>query len=159
DPDTDNNTATDTDTVVPRADLSITKTDGQTSANAGNPVTYTITVTNPSSNAVANVGVSDTFVATLSGCTWSCTASAGSTCQTAASSGGIGTTNNAVAANNGTITFHVNGCTLSAAATGMLSNTATVNYSNDPTPSNNTATDSDTIVSPADLSISNSDGV
>src|SRR5436190_4175029 len=158
DPDTDNNTATDTDTVVPRADLSITKTDGQTSANAGNPVTYTITVTNPSSNAVANVGVSDTFVATLSGCTWSCTASAGGSCQNANGGGNISTASNGIAGNGGTLVFSAT-CTLHAASIGTLINTATVSYANDPVSGNNSATDSEPIVPQSNLSITNSNGV
>ena len=38
-----NNSATDTDTLTPQADLAITKTDGVTTATPGGSVTYTIT--------------------------------------------------------------------------------------------------------------------
>ena len=46
DPSAANNTASDTDTVNPVADLAITKTDGVASVNAGGSTTYTVTVTN-----------------------------------------------------------------------------------------------------------------
>src|SRR6185503_6479701 len=46
DPTSGNNSASDTDTVTPVADLTITKTDGVTSVTAGTSTTYTITVTN-----------------------------------------------------------------------------------------------------------------
>ena len=42
DPTAGNNSATDTDTLVPTADLSITKTDGATGEVPGTTVTYTI---------------------------------------------------------------------------------------------------------------------
>src|SRR5437660_1371686 len=46
DPDGTNNSRSDTDTVTPVADLSITKSDGVTAVNAGGSTTYTIRVTN-----------------------------------------------------------------------------------------------------------------
>src|SRR5207245_563424 len=46
DSNTGNNTASDTDTVNPMADLAVTKTDGTTTVNAGATTTYTIRVTN-----------------------------------------------------------------------------------------------------------------
>jgi Domain of unknown function DUF11 len=46
DNDPGNNSATDSDTLTPQADLSITKTDGVTSVVPGTVDTYTITVTN-----------------------------------------------------------------------------------------------------------------
>ena len=57
-----NNSATDTDTIVSQADLSITKTDGATTVNAGANVTYTIVATNPASVAISNVGVKPDIV-------------------------------------------------------------------------------------------------
>ena len=49
--------ATDTDTLTPQADLSITKTDGAANAVPGTPITYTIVATNngPSDAPGANV--------------------------------------------------------------------------------------------------------
>ena len=45
DPDPADNSATDTDTLTPQADLSITKTDGVPTAVPGTSTTYTIVVT------------------------------------------------------------------------------------------------------------------
>ncbi|MGE4069583.1 MAG: beta strand repeat-containing protein [Lysobacterales bacterium] len=158
DPTAGNNSATDTNSIVPQADLSITKTDGSATATAGSNVTYTIVASNPAAVAVSNVGIADTFAGTLSTCTWSCTASSGGSCQAASGSGNIATTTNSIAA-SGTLSFSAT-CTLSAAATGTLVNTATVSYANDPTAGNNSATDTDTILPPlADLSITKTDGV
>ncbi|MBK6407396.1 MAG: hypothetical protein IPF66_21675 [Holophagales bacterium] len=50
-------------------------------------------------------------------------------------------------------------CAVSAAATGTLSNTATVAFAGDPNPADNTATDSDTLAPTADLSVTKTDGV
>ena len=157
DPASGNNSATDTDGLGPTADLSITKTDGATSINAGANVTYTIVATNPATSAVSNVAVADTFPASLSACTWTCTASAGGACQSANGSGNFATTTNSIAANNGTLTFSAT-CTLSTTATGSLANTATVTYANDNNATNNSATDIDTIVPRADVSITKTDG-
>ena len=46
DPTPANNTATDTDTLTPQADLQITKTDGKTTVVPGTSDTYTVVVTN-----------------------------------------------------------------------------------------------------------------
>jgi hypothetical protein len=46
-----NNSATDTDTLTPSADLGITKTDGVTTATPGGSVTYTIVASNAGPSA------------------------------------------------------------------------------------------------------------
>ena len=46
DPNPGNNSATDTDTSAPVADLSVTKTDGSATYTPGGSTTYTIVVTN-----------------------------------------------------------------------------------------------------------------
>ena len=153
-----NNSAMDTDTIVPRADLALANSDGLTNINAGANTTYTITVTNPASVAVSGVGVSDTFPATLSACTWSCAASSGGACQSANGSGNIATTTNTIAATSGTLTFNAT-CTLAASAAGSLANTAALSYANDNNAANNSVTDTDTILPQADLSMANTDGV
>ncbi len=157
DPNAGNNSATDTDTLVASADLSITKTDGVTTATPGGSVTYTITASNPGPSNAAGATVADTFPASLT-CTWTCVGVGGGTC-TAAGSGNINDTANLPS--GGSVTYTAS-CTVSAAATGTLSNTATVTAPagvTDPTPGNNSATDSDTLAASADLSITKTDGV
>ena len=135
------------------ADLAITKTDNVTSVAPGSVVTYAIVVTNNGPSAVVGATVTDVVPAALSGVTWTCVASAGSSCP-AAGTGNINASVSLLA--GGTATFTLTG-TLSAAATGTLSNTATVAPppgTVDPAPANDSATDSDPIVVPVvDLAI------
>ena len=103
--------------------------------------------------------VTDTFVAELTGVTWTCVASAGSSCASAAGTGNIATTVNLL--NAGTATFTAS-AVVSPTATGNLVNTATIAAPagvTDPTPGNNSATDTDTQGGTvADLSITKDDG-
>ena len=131
--------------ALPRADLSITKTDGVTSVTAGAAVSYTIVVSNAGPAAVTGATVQDTVPAALTGVTWNCAATAGSACVATSGSGNINTTVNLQ--NGGSATFTLN-ATVAANATGTLANTATVTAPSsaiDPNPANNSATDSDTI--------------
>src|SRR5262249_12978570 len=63
DPDTTNNTASDTNTVLTTATLSVTKDDGLSTVVAGDGITHTYTIT------VSNAGPSDATGTTLSD-TW-----------------------------------------------------------------------------------------
>ena len=67
----------------PATDLAITKTDGQLSAVPGNPISYTITVTNLGPTPVSGATVTDTLPAPLVGASWTCAASPGSSCSPA----------------------------------------------------------------------------
>ncbi|WP_170113214.1 beta strand repeat-containing protein [Ahniella affigens] len=154
DPNPANNSATDTDTLTPSADVSITKTDGVTTATPGGSVTYTITAANSGPSNTAGT-VADTFPATLT-CTWTCVGAGGGTC-TASGSGNI--SNSVNLPSGGSVTYTA-ACTISPSATGTLSNTATVtSVATDPVPGNNSATDTDTLGASADLSITKTDGV
>src|SRR4029077_14870787 len=82
-----NNSATDTDTLAASADLSITKTDGVTSVNAGGSTTSTITGSTTGPSTATGATVADTFPASLT-CTWICAGASGGTC-TASGSGNI----------------------------------------------------------------------
>jgi len=138
-----NNSATATTTVSNSADLAITKADGVTTATPGGSVTYTLVATNNGPNAAPGATVADTFPASLT-CTWTCVGAGGGTC-TAAGSGNI---NDSVNLPVGASTTYTASCTIGATATGTLSNTATVAAPGgvtDPTPGNNSATDSDTL--------------
>ena len=159
DTDTDNNTDTDTDTITPQADLSITKTDGKTTAVPGTTDTYTIVVTNGGPSDVTGASVVDTFPVTFTGVTYTATSTGGAIGFTISGSGNINDTSVNMPAGS-TITYVVTG-TISASATGNLVNTATVAVpqgDTDPTPGNDSATDTDTLTPQADLSISKTDG-
>jgi uncharacterized repeat protein (TIGR01451 family) len=123
---------------VPNPDLSITKSANVSLVTPGvaTPVVYTIVVTNSSAYPVAGT-VTDTFPAGVSGVTWTCAASAGSTC-TASGSGNINTT--ATLAAGGTATYTVNATVNAASA---VVNTASVAlpfaFLTDATPGNNSA--------------------
>ncbi|MFL6195204.1 MAG: beta strand repeat-containing protein, partial [Thermoanaerobaculia bacterium] len=157
DPNAANNSATDTDTLTPQANLGITKTDGVTTATPGGSVTYTITASNAGPSNAPGSAIADTFPASLT-CTWTCSGAGGGTC-TAAGSGNINDAANLPS--GGSVTYTAS-CTISAGATGTLSNTSTVAAAGgitDPTPGNNSATDSDTLAASADLAITKTDGV
>lgn len=156
DPNSGNNSATDTDNVVVSADLSITKTDGSNTEVPGTPVTYTIVASNAGPSDIGAASVSDTFAASCGSVSWTCAGAGGGSC-TGSGSGNISTTNNVLPV-GGSVTYTAT-CTIAASATGTLVNTATVSAAgNDPQPGNNAATDTDTLVPSADLSITKTDG-
>jgi hypothetical protein len=144
DPNTGNNSATDTDTLTPQADLAITKTDGVTTVSQGGTTTYTITASNSGPSNAPGANVADTFPAGITSANWSCMGSGGGTC-TLSGSGSINDTVNLPAGGSVTYTVIAN---ISGSATGSLSNTATVTAPGgvtDGNTGNNSATDTDTI--------------
>ena len=146
DPNPANNTASVTTTILPpQADLAVTKTRLQPTVTAGTPVTYTIVASNAGPNAAPGATVTDTLPASLSGATWTCSASPGSTCPASGSGNLNATVNLAV---GGTTTFTVNALVASSAGGSTLANTATVSHATivDPVASNNSATDSTTVL-------------
>ncbi len=158
DPNMANNSSTDTDTLTPQANLSITKTDGFLTAVPGTAIVYTISVTNLGPSTAPNSLVADTFPAALSGVTWTCLASGGSTCG-AGGAGNIADTANLLV--GGVANYTVN-ATISAAATGMLSNNASVTPGpgiTDTNLLNNSSTDTDTLTPQADMGVTKTDGV
>lgn len=150
DPDPSNNTSTDVNTLTPQADLSITKTDGADTSTPGGTITYTLVGSNAGPSDVVGATVADDFPDSLT-CTWTCTASAGSSC-TAAGSGSI----NDSAVNllsGGTVTYTAT-CSIGSDANGALINVATItSLFADPDTTNNTATDTNTLDPSSDLSI------
>lgn len=126
------------------ADLAITKTDGVATATPGGSVTYTITASNAGPDPVTGATVADTLPAVLSSASWTCASAGGGTC-TASGSGNINDSVNLPVGASVTYTLSAN---VAANATGTLSNTATIAAPGgvtDPTPANNSATDSDTV--------------
>ncbi|MFN0108247.1 MAG: hypothetical protein ACKVZH_05270 [Blastocatellia bacterium] len=159
DPNPTNNTASDTDTLTPQADLSITKTDGSSTAVAGTPITYTIVVRNNGPSAANGATVTDNVPTKLTNVTWTCIPSAGAICGAANGSGNINTTVNLQPSATATFTLQA---TIINSATDTLTNIATVTSPAsvpDPTPANNSATDIDTIVTTVDMAITKTNGV
>jgi uncharacterized repeat protein (TIGR01451 family) len=133
------------------ADVSITVTDGSATEVPGTTVTYTITVTNPGTGNLKKVAVADAFPSTITGVQWGCVPGAGGACALASGSGNINTT---VDLNGGTSAVFTATGTIAASAFPSLADTATAAVprgSTDPTPSNNTSTDVDTLTPVADL--------
>jgi uncharacterized repeat protein (TIGR01451 family) len=132
-------------TSKPPADLGITNTDGQTTAVPGGSTTYTIVVSNNGGGIAADAAVVDHFPAAITFPTWTATASPGSSIAQASGSGDIDTTVSLLPGGTATITVSAG---ISPLATGTLTNTATVSPPpglTDPTPDDNTATDTDTL--------------
>ncbi len=146
-----NSATTNTPVAAPVTDLRITNSNGVNGVVAGLPTTYTITVTNPLGPSDATgATVTDTFPATLTGVTWTCTGTAGGTCPTS----GSGNINAAVTVPVGAAVVFTATGTVDPAATGVLVNSAQVlppaGLANRTSAS---ATDSDPITARADLGI------
>jgi len=89
DPAPGNNSATDTDTLTPQADISVTKSADPTAVDVGDPVTFTIVVANAGPSNAPGVTVQDLFpVGFQANLAWTCTGAGGGTC-TAAGNGDI----------------------------------------------------------------------
>lgn len=128
-------------------DLGITKTDGLTTVPAGGAVTYTITVANNGPLTVDAVTVVDTLASELLSPLF--TPSEGSYDD------GTGAWTGISLAPGGSVTLTLE-ATVDMAATGTVVNSVAVSPAGglvDPVPGNDTASDTDTVVPPADLSI------
>ena len=126
-----------------RADLTISKTDGQATAEVGVVITYTIVVTNNGPDLVTGAIVSDVFLANIMGVNWTCTAAGGASCGAPGGSGDIHTTVDLPV--GGAATFEASGT-----FNGNTTNTASIAPPagvGDSDPSNNSASDT-TIVNP-----------
>lgn len=141
--------------TLAEAQLSITKTHAPAQFIPGQPVTYTVQVTNGGPSPAVGAGVTDSVPAAIQNVTWSCAITTGNgTCyDTAGIGNGIDTR---VDLDAGAVaTYTVNGV-LSPAATGSLSNIAAVkrpNDNNDPDLSDNVVTDNAPILAVADLEL------
>jgi uncharacterized repeat protein (TIGR01451 family) len=138
--------------LPPTADLSITIDDGMTEADPGDPVTYTITVTNNGPGDVAGATATDTFPPEITGISWTCLASGGATCT----AGGTGDINDSVDLPNGDSVTYTVQATLAAGAVGFVRNNASVALPSgtvDPNPGNNTATDGTFMAGTGDSSL------
>jgi uncharacterized repeat protein (TIGR01451 family) len=149
--DNGNNSATDTDTAAPVANLSITKTDGSATYVPGGPISYTIVASNAGPSDVIGATVSDTLPAAITGATWACVATGvGATCPAS----GVGNINAIVNLPAGGSALFTVTASVSASATGNLVNSAAIvppSGTTDPDPGDNSATDTDTPAPVADI--------
>jgi uncharacterized repeat protein (TIGR01451 family) len=125
-------TATDVDAVVPMPALTITKTDdhgGSSVSGAigtvapGNPLTYTITVTNTSLATITGASVTDPLLAGFTNASYTAALLGGATDAHPAGAGNINDTVNLPS--GGSITYTVTG-TVGGTVTAALTNTASV---------------------------------
>lgn len=155
-----NDSASDEDTIEQEGDLSITKTDGVASLSPGEQTTYTVDVSNAGPSEVQGT-VTDDLPAVLDGVSWTCaTQAGGATCGSSAGTGDV-SVSGSILPPGGSIRFVITG-TVDSGASGTLVNTATVAITapaTDPDSADDSATDTDTLVPEADLSITKTDGV
>lgn len=120
-----NNTSTDTDTLTPQADLSITKLDNPDPVTVGATLQYTLTVQNNGPSNAPNSVVTDSFPTEFTGATWTCSASGGAVCPNAMGSGSI---NETIASfpTGGQVVYAVSGGTTKPAVGSNVNNTASV---------------------------------
>lgn len=131
-----------------KADLAVTKTDGEESLAPGSTVTYTIVVTNHGPGDAPATEVIDLFPEALEEASWTCSATTGSNC-TAAGVGDLVDTADILA--NGSVTY-VATAMVSALARGAIENSASATPGPkvvDPVPQNDAATDVTGILAPS----------
>ncbi|WP_198170560.1 beta strand repeat-containing protein [Deinococcus arboris] len=152
------NTGTRAVTINRRADLAITKDDGATTVNPNGTTSYTIRVTNNGPDSVTGAVLKDLVASGLSKTAVVCSTTpgqctAGTTPTPAQLEGATGYALPALASGQ----FYELRVTASITATsGTVTNTATVDTPSgavDPSPSNNSASDADTVNLVADLAI------
>jgi uncharacterized repeat protein (TIGR01451 family) len=160
DPNPGNNSATDSDTLVPTADLEVTKDDSRTTVIPGRRTTYTILVSNPGPSAIAGATVTDLLPTAIAEAVWESRVLAGTV--TGNPPRGTGSINHTVDLSVGAQLEYRLTALVDAAAFGELDNTASVAVpvgSADPVSGNNSATDSDNLTPVGDLAIDKTDGL
>lgn len=153
DPDTDDNTDTETTQVDTAADVSITKTDEPDPVVAGEQLSYTLTIENTGPSVARDVTVEDQLPDGVSVDSIDVLPTGSASC-TVVASGDIVRCDVGDLAVGASIDIVVHLLVDASVADGtVLTNTATVESSNDPDASNNTATTETTVEAEADLAI------
>lgn len=121
---TANNSAGEAVKVSTTVDVSMVKQGPPTSV-IGDTITYQVTASNSGTAKVNGMTVTDTVPSSLTGVTWACTATSGSSCGTASGTGNdISFTGNV--APSGVLTLTISGIVATAAAGTTITNTASV---------------------------------
>lgn len=152
-------------TSLYKSESSVTKTDNQTTASAGDPITYDIVVSNAGPSPLIGGTVSDTMPTDLENVTWTCVTDpdpvdqfSDTDCITASGTGDINTTVNIDSGES--LIYTVTG-TVVASPTGDLNNTVTITppatYAPEDNAADNTATDN-TEIPISDLQVTKDDG-
>lgn len=158
DPTPENNTDTDTNTVTAAPDLVVTKTDNVTQTTPGSTLTYTITITNVGNIAATNVALTDTLDDNLN--YESCALSGAEITRECAHESGIitATLQELPAGGSATVTVTTTVAPVVPETVNTITNTVRVtddgSNGTDPTPDNNTATDTDDLGNNPDMTIS-----
>ncbi|WP_435257643.1 SdrD B-like domain-containing protein [Thioclava sp. FR2] len=141
-------------------DLAITKTNAVTAVNAGGTTTYTVRVTNNGPGTITSATLSDPVAAGLSKTAVACSATPGQ-CVTAPTVSQIQAGFSLPTLASGQF-YEVRVTATVTATSGSVSNVATATVpsgTTDPTPGNNSATDTDTVTPVADLSVTKTNAV
>ncbi|WP_374434304.1 hypothetical protein, partial [Tabrizicola sp.] len=147
DPTPGNNSASDTDSVTPTADLSVTKTDGLTRVGSTGSITYRVRVTNAGPSAVTGAILSDPVAPGLSKTAVACSGTPGQ-CATAPTVAQLESGSFALPALASGAFYEITVTATVTATSGSVANTATVaapGGTTDPAPGNNTATDTNAV--------------
>lgn len=137
-------TIVDDDAGPTTADLAITKTDGQSTYVPGSTIHYTIIASNSGPGPATDATVTDNLPASITSASFTCSGTAGGTCPAS----GTGNISAAVNLPAGAAVTFILRATVSANATGNLTNTATITAPpgvTDANTANNSATDVDTL--------------
>ena len=140
DPNRTNNSATDTNTVVPGGDLALTLTGTTGPVLPGAAVSYTLIASNPGPSAVTGVALTSSLPSQLQGISWTCAPTGGATC-TPSGNGAVSDTVNLPAGSAATYTL--TGTVTPAAVAGNATISASLAPPAgfvDPNPVNNTVT-------------------
>ena len=128
--------------IIKEADLSIEKTHTPEPAFPGQPITFTLTVTNGGPSDITGATVTDSFPSQLSNIEWSCEIVTGT--GTCVDEDGTGDINATLDLENGAVAEYTIKATINSGVSSSFDNTATVQRPddvNDPDTSNNSDTD------------------
>ena len=156
DPAPGNNSATDSDPVNVVADLAILKSDGTASVNAGASTVYTISVINNGPSSITGAILSDPAAAGLSKTAIACSATPG-VCVAAPTIAELEGGSFVLPPLANGATYQIAVTANVTAGNGTVTNAATIATpvgTNDPSPGDNVAFDTDAVIAAADLAVS-----